>query len=120
MECSIWGSDFKILLFRIVRELMTNVVKHSKAAACNIAFHSESDGVVIIIQDDGCGFKQGMTDAGFRKGFGLLTIQESVRHLGGDVVFSSNKRGGYVRIFIPFKKAAPSVDVELFAATGTI
>lgn len=120
MECSIWGSDFKILLFRIVRELMTNVVKHSKAASCNIAFHSENDGVLITVQDDGCGFKQGMTDTGFRKGFGLLTIQESVRHLGGDVVFSSNKRGGHVRIFIPFKKAAPSVDVELFAATGTI
>lgn len=118
MDCSIWGSDFKIMVFRIVRELMANVVKHSGASACTIAFYNRSDGVVITVHDNGKGFPDRETKAGFRKGFGLLTIQESVRHLGGDVAFTSDCIGGNVLIFIPFKQTAPALDVEMSAATG--
>lgn len=119
MECSIWGSDFKIMMFRIVRELMANVVKHSGASACTIAFSSRADGIVITVHDNGKGFPDKTTETGFRKGFGLLTIQESVRHLGGDVAFTSDCIGGNVLIFIPFKQTAPALDVEMSAATGT-
>lgn len=119
MKCSIWGSDFKIMMFRIVRELMANVVKHAGASACTIAFSSRSDGVVITVHDNGKGFPDRTTKTEFRKGFGLLTIQESVRHLGGDVAFTSDSIGGNVLIFIPFKQTAPALDVEMSAATGT-
>lgn len=117
MECCIWGSDFKIMMFRIVRELMANVVKHSGASACTIEFQSRTDGLIIVIHDNGKGFPD-RAAGGVRKGFGLLTIQESVRHLGGDVTFSSNCIGGSVLIFIPFKQAAPALDMEMRVVTG--
>lgn len=119
MQCSIWGSDFKIMMFRIVRELMANVVKHSGASACTIAFYSRTDGVVITVHDNGKGFPDSTAGVGFRKGFGLLTIQESVRHLGGDVTYTSDCIGGNVLIFIPFKQTAPTLDVGMGVATGT-
>ncbi|SIO29273.1 PAS domain-containing sensor histidine kinase [Halodesulfovibrio marinisediminis] len=119
LQCCIWGSDFKIIMFRIVRELMANVVKHSGASSCTIEFYNRSDGVVITVHDNGKGFPDRTAGGGFRKGFGLLTIQESVRHLGGDVTFTTNSVGGNVLIFIPFKQAAPALNVEMSAATGT-
>lgn len=117
MECCIWGSDFKIMMFRIVRELMANVVKHSNASECIIEFQSRIDGLIIGVHDNGKGFPD-RAAGGVRKGFGLLTIQESVRHLGGDVTFSSNCIGGSVLIFIPFKQTAPALDMEMSAVTG--
>lgn len=119
MQCCIWDSDFKIMLFRIVRELMANVVKHADASACAIAFFSRMEGIVVTVHDNGKGFPEGTDRTGFRKGFGLLTIQESVRHLGGDVHYTSDGVGGYVRIFIPFKQTAPSLGEPIGAATGT-
>ncbi|WP_027362122.1 ATP-binding protein [Halodesulfovibrio aestuarii] len=118
MQCSIWGSDFKIMMFRVVRELMANVVKHSGASVCTITFDSRTDGIAITIHDNGKGFPESTAGSGFRKGFGLLTIQESIRHLGGDVAFTSDSVGGNVLIFIPFKQSAPALDVEMSAATG--
>ncbi|MCG8529465.1 MAG: PAS domain-containing protein [Desulfovibrionales bacterium] len=119
MSCSIWGSDFKILLFRIVRELMANIVKHSQAKECVLHFVSQPDGLVITVQDDGVGFAEKTPEKRFRKGFGLLTIQESVRHLGGDVVYTTNDIGGHVRLFIPFKRTVHTLDNEVSVATGT-
>lgn len=119
MQCCIWGSDFKIMMFRIVRELMANVVKHANATSCVITFTSDSEGVSITVNDNGKGFPEGTVQKGLQKGFGLLTIQESVYHLGGDVQYTSNGVGGNVRIDFPFKQIAPVSEFQTGAATGT-
>ena len=48
--------DVRTLLFRNVRELLTNVVKHAKANKVCVHLKEETGMVKIIVEDDGIGF----------------------------------------------------------------
>ena len=49
------NSDIKIVLYRAFQEGLTNVVKHAKAKKIYISFITESDGIKMVIIDDGQG-----------------------------------------------------------------
>ena len=72
----------RYLLFRCVRELLVNVVKHSKADTVKISLTRTNDNIEVTIADNGIGFD---TVSAIRKnkGFGLFTIRDRMRRLGG-------------------------------------
>ncbi|GAB3674052.1 hypothetical protein GCM10027589_44000 [Actinocorallia lasiicapitis] len=69
----------------VVREAVTNVVRHSQAATCTI----EVAGSVAHIADDGGGA------AGFTPGNGLTGLRERVESTGGTVVAGPRPGGGF-------------------------
>ena len=75
----------KIGLFRIVRELLFNAVKHSRASNVTVSMRQRGRRLVIMVQDDGVGFDS--TEAGAKVspagGFGLFSIHEQMEHIGG-------------------------------------
>lgn len=73
-----------IHLFRIVQEAVNNVVKHSRAATCEVLVSRESGFVQVEIVDDGCGFDLGRESDGAEAawGNGLSNIRERARLLG--------------------------------------
>lgn len=86
----------RALLFRNVRELLTNVIKHARANTVSVHLKSENTRVTIIIQDDGIGFDpqtatQSENPIG---GFGLFSIQERINDLGGKLEISSSPGKG--------------------------
>jgi CheY-like chemotaxis protein len=90
------GEDSRILLFRAVQEFLHNVVKHAKAANAKVSLQREGRQVRIEVADDGMGFLLSERGRGNGKGerFGLFSIQERLRHLGGSFeVFSQPGRG---------------------------
>jgi len=89
---------FKINLYRILQEIISNIHKYSQAETCKITFElSENDIVKLIVVDDGIGFN---TDHN-RKGIGLKNIEERVNSFGGQL-FVESIIGQGVKIEIQF------------------
>jgi signal transduction histidine kinase len=80
------AADVRIFLFRAVRELLLNSVKHAVGSPVHITMqHLRPDKVRIIVADGGPGFDPTSLDAQ-RAGsqtFGLLNIRERVSSFGG-------------------------------------
>lgn len=94
------------LLFRSVRELLVNAVKHSKAKNVRIDIKKKFKKVITCVEDDGIGFD--MTTSARKKGqlggYGLFSISEQMEHVGGEMkVESSMGSGTRVTLSVPEK-----------------
>lgn len=69
-----------VVLFRAVRELLLNAFKHSGAKQASVSLFTRDAHFCIEVRDRGSGFDP---QAGNGRGFGLLSIQQRVCHLGG-------------------------------------
>ena len=97
-------SLYKMTLFRIVRELANNAVKHARGQKLEIRLWENHDVYYGLISDDGIGFDPANV-SGIRtdsQGFGLVTISSQVAQFGGDIKIDSEAgRGTIVRIRLP-------------------
>jgi signal transduction histidine kinase len=98
-------ADVRIFLFRAVRELLLNSVKHAGGSAVHITMqHRRPDNVRITIADDGPGFdpnslENKRTDS---QTVGLLNIRERVSNFGGEFHINSGpKRGTRITLSLP-------------------
>ena len=82
-------------MFRAVRELLTNVVKHAQASYAKIDISKDDQFIRVTVEDDGIGFnvKKNDTHVG-SGGYGLFNIRERLEHLGGYMKVESNKNHG--------------------------
>jgi len=70
----------------VLRELVTNIIKHAKATQVTATIKHKNGKIVLAIQDNGQGFKNSQ-----HKGFGIKGIEERIQKLKG---FVSIKTGG--------------------------
>jgi PAS domain S-box-containing protein len=106
--------ELKVIAFRVVRELMFNIVKHSQARSATITLTHRRKGLTIEVADDGIGFD--MAESRVLEGkalnlqsdrFGLLNVREAVTYLGGEFAVRSEKSvGTHVKVWIPVKSGA--------------
>jgi PAS domain S-box-containing protein len=84
-----------ILLYRCVRELLMNIVKHAKANDVHISIKRIKTNVEITVADDGQGFDPAILESvADKKKFGLVSIRERLRRLGGTFSLQSSKGTG--------------------------
>jgi signal transduction histidine kinase len=91
------AADVRIFLFRAVRELLLNSVKHAVGSAVHITMqHRRPDKVRIIVADDGPGFDPNSLDNKRTdcQTVGLLNIRERVSSFGGEFHISSGPKCG--------------------------
>lgn len=81
----------------ILKELVTNILKHSESSRVNASVYQKSASTYLSVSDDGVGFKQGQ-----QSGFGLKGISERVANLNGTLSIQSNN-GTNIQIEIPNK-----------------
>jgi signal transduction histidine kinase len=96
--------DLQTILFRSVRELLTNVIKHAKADRVSVLLESSAGGFKIAVKDDGAGFDvRRESRASRRRGtFGLFSIEERMTNLGGSLeIISEPGKGCEVIMFVP-------------------
>ena len=90
----------EITIFRIIQELVTNIIKHSQATSANISITNHQDSLSIIIEDNGIGFD--MKKIQHKDGMGLSSIEKRVEHLEGTLeVDSTEGNGTTILIDIP-------------------
>ncbi|WP_018084340.1 sensor histidine kinase [Desulfurispora thermophila] len=85
----------EIIIYRIIQEALSNIVKHAKATEVDINFTRQQDTLRIEIMDNG-GF-----EGEFLAGQGLWGMRERANLMGGDVVFGYGETGFCVTLTVP-------------------
>jgi two-component system, NarL family, sensor kinase len=87
------------VLYRVIQESVTNVVKHAQASELNIQLSKNQKFIEATIEDNGLGFDSTKKDF---EGIGLKNIRDRVAFLKGTVDISSQKgKGTLLAISIP-------------------
>ena len=84
----------------VLRELVTNIIKHAKATKVSVEVKKQDQGLMLLVQDNG----QGMAEiAGSNLGFGLKGIQERISKLQGWVKLDTESKqvGTLSEIYVP-------------------
>ncbi|MGZ6226397.1 MAG: PAS domain-containing sensor histidine kinase, partial [Syntrophales bacterium] len=88
--------EIQLLLFRATKELLTNIVKHAGAKQAHVMIQNVGNRIQITVADDGIGFDvSGIGQVAKRSGgFGLLSIHERLKYLGGLFEIETKKGAG--------------------------
>ena len=110
------ASQVEIVLFRIVQEALSNVMRHAQASEVEIELSSDACAVYLAISDDGVG----ITPQQQRKKqcFGLIGIAERVTALGGqfEVGLPASGAGCRLALHIPLQGRggrAPDAEISM-------
>lgn len=98
--------ETRILLYQAMRELLINVTKHANARNVKVSLRRDYKHILINVEDDGIGFDilkiEPYTDK--TGGFGLFSIHERLKYLGGDFkVESKPGHGTRFTLIVPLK-----------------
>jgi len=92
------GPDLSTMLFRIVQEALTNVVRHANASLVVVRARVEDANLLLSIEDDGKGIEQ----VAHRGSWGIVGMLERARHFGGELDVSGlSGQGSVVMLRIP-------------------
>ncbi|TQS21789.1 hypothetical protein FLX08_11060 [Microbispora hainanensis] len=94
-----WETD--MLLSWVVREGITNVVRHSGARRCVITLRRDRDPVLVEISDDGPDDGDGDDTTGGKDGSGLRGLRERLAVAGGRLTTVRTPRGFVLTAEIP-------------------
>lgn len=101
------SDDMRILLFRAIRELLVNTVKHAEARCVQVSCRRKNNQIVVVVADDGRGFNtaSSVTPSPKRGGYGLFSIRERLHPLGGEMtVDAARGHGTRVTLVAPLKE----------------
>jgi signal transduction histidine kinase len=80
--------DTELVFYRVLQEGLTNVLRHAHAAHVRVRLTFEPAQVTLVIGDDGKG-------ADSEPGFGLTSLTERMRELGGRLLAGNTDGGGF-------------------------
>ena len=87
------------VLFRILQEALTNVLRHARASRVRIELQRKPHHLIMTIADNGIGMKQAGTSE--QSSFGLVGIRERLHILGGDLSVDSSGNGTVLTVSLP-------------------
>ncbi|MFC1764672.1 PAS domain S-box protein [Planctomycetota bacterium] len=97
--------NLKSLLFRSIRELVTNAVKHANPNQIHVCINGQEENISVCVEDDGDGFNPETIEHNSKKGFGLFSIRERLDYLGGRLeLISLPGHGCKATLKIPWNK----------------
>jgi len=88
IDWDIIGNDKKIVLHRVLQELMTNMRKHSKASLVVLTFVQTGKKIEIDYKDNGIG-------TNLIKSNGLLNTENRMESISGTIIFESKANEGF-------------------------
>ncbi|HRI39688.1 MAG TPA: response regulator, partial [Nitrospira sp.] len=106
--------DQRVLLFQSVRELLINSAKYAGTGATSVTMEQRMDHLCISVKDEGKGFDVtaaaavGVPSVGSSSKFGLYSIQERMRALGGSFeIQSAPNKGTNAILLLPLTRGVP-------------
>lgn len=82
----------ELILFRVIQELVNNILKHSEASFIHLTEHDAEDKIILRLHHDG----NGLTQEEFlrytkeKSGLGLKNIQSRIRVLHGEIFYEKD------------------------------
>jgi PAS domain S-box-containing protein len=105
-------NDQQVILFQVVRELLINMGKHSRASQAKLILSHEGLFLKIQVNDDGVGFDASRIFAPREQnsGFGFFSMRERLNYLGGGLEVRSKPGKGsqiILKVLQPGSGAVP-------------
>ncbi|WP_439505606.1 tetratricopeptide repeat-containing sensor histidine kinase [Sediminibacterium sp.] len=98
-------THIEAVLYRVIQESVQNVIKHANASVLDISISKSTDGIDVMIEDNGIGFN--INELTPSNGIGLSNIKSRIQYLEGTVEWNTSKNNGtLVAIFIPLTFAS--------------
>lgn len=95
------NADISLCLYRILQEALHNAAKHSGARQFDVRLWATRRDVQLEVKDDGVGFD--VQKARESSGLGLVSMEERVKLVAGELaIASAPRRGTTVRARVPF------------------
>ncbi len=89
-----------IIAFRIIQELIQNIIKHAKASQIKLQLLGSEQETTILLEDDGIGFDSEKLDED-KTGIGLKNIKQRCKLIGAEFKLNSQPgKGTFVKIII--------------------
>lgn len=82
--------SFQLSVYRIVQELMNNIIKHSEATEAIVQLHQDDGKLTITVEDNGKGFSNEHAS----DGIGLSNIKSRLSLLKGSFAIDSTASNG--------------------------
>ena len=79
-------NDIKIELYRIIQELMNNIIKHAQASQVDIQITERDESVNLMVEDNGVGYDTQSSS----HGIGIKNIRSRVKSLKGSFNMESS------------------------------
>jgi PAS domain S-box-containing protein len=115
--CEAIPPELALCLYRVAQEALQNIARHAKARRADIVVRCDGARASMTVGDDGQGFDIGAARA--RGGLGLISLEERVRVMGGNLTIGSAPRGGtMLRVDVPFAVTGRDVGLEHAALGG--
>lgn len=101
-ETSSWSEDFNLTIYRIVQEVMNNIIKHAQATNVLLQVVELEDSVTIYIEDNG----KGMDETATKNGMGLKMLKSNIEYLNGTIEINGKANTGtFILAELPIEKA---------------
>lgn len=102
--------DRRLVLFRVVQEAMTNVVKHAEAQRIIVRVRLLREAVLAEVEDDGRGIEDSVLTGG-DPGLGLTGMRERAASVGGGLEIANRPEGGaVVRLIVGIRPNGEEAD----------
>lgn len=98
-------APLKVVIFRILQEAVSNIVKHAGATRIRFGLEKDNDMLIFRVEDNGRGFDTVAFHEAPSEGLGLRSMQERARLSGGNYqIRSVPKQGTSIRITWPLNQ----------------
>jgi signal transduction histidine kinase len=115
--------ELRVLVFKVIRELLRNVVKHSGVQFASVTVTRGPDELRAVVEDRGSGFEWQLSLFEPRAhGFGLWSVADRVRDAAGEMTVDTGPgRGCRVTVVFPLgtKRASRAADQDSDLEDGT-
>jgi PAS domain S-box-containing protein len=95
LENKRFETSTEIVLYRIVKELVNNTIKHAKASGVNIILFEEESVIRLKYTDNGVGFDIDSTFGNTAGSIGLLNIMSRIKSVNGKYKINTAKGSGF-------------------------
>lgn len=91
------------MLFRILQEALTNVVRHAGASRVNISLGQDERAILLTVSDNGHGFTPSAMGRS-NPALGLLGMRERAAAVGGELTIESRiDQGTFIVLRVPWR-----------------
>jgi len=105
-------TDLRVLVFKVIRELLRNVIKHSGVQSASVTVTRSPNELRVVVDDRGVGFEWQLSLFESRThGFGLWSVADRVREAAGEMTVDTGPGRG-CRVTVVFPLGALGVAVQ--------
>jgi signal transduction histidine kinase len=108
-EPELLSDEIHAVLYRSIRELLINVVKHATVKEASLSCLYDDSRLTLVVSDDGCGFDPAICQNSQleSRSFGLSSIRERITNIGGEMAIDSKPGNGTtITLSVPHSIAA--------------